>query len=90
MREIPLLQRSVSVCCRAEAIITQAPSTLYTCETHAPYVVENSIASLPFGSADRDAVPSAREIPISQIAQFYNISPAKCDEAALPPITATI
>jgi hypothetical protein len=35
-KEIPLLQRSVPVYSRAEAIITQAPSTLYICEAHDP------------------------------------------------------
>jgi hypothetical protein len=44
--EISLLQRSVSVCCRAEVIITYTPSTLLTCETHVYPRVEKSIAGL--------------------------------------------
>jgi hypothetical protein len=50
--EIPFLQRSVSVPCRAEVIIAWAPSTLRTCETHAPHFVENPITGLSFGFTD--------------------------------------
>ena len=42
--DFPLFQRSVSDECRAEVIITHAPSTSEVCETHAQHV-EKSIAS---------------------------------------------
>jgi hypothetical protein len=44
--EISPPQRSVSVRRRVEVIITQAPSTLSTCETHVEYYIEKSIARL--------------------------------------------
>jgi hypothetical protein len=51
------LQRSVSVRCRAEAIITHAPSTLYACETHA---TSCKVYCPPSPSALRHSLSGAR------------------------------
>ena len=59
-KRFPLLQRSVSVRCRAGVIITHTPSTLFVCGTHrsrAIGAIEKSIARLAFGSTDNYHAP---------------------------------